>query len=101
MEVRGKTEGWVLLMYAILNLKKVVVMSPKLPRITAFDLLRALRRDGWLPIRQSGSHVTLNHALKKGRITVPNHSGTILKLKTLETILKQAELTTDELQELL
>ncbi|HAH01127.1 MAG TPA: hypothetical protein DCL75_20265, partial [Ktedonobacter sp.] len=48
-----------------------------------------------------GSHVTLKHALKKGRITVPNHSGTILKLKTLETILKQAELTTDELRELL
>ena len=27
-------------------------MSPKLPRITAFELLRALKRDGWQQVRQ-------------------------------------------------
>ena len=77
------------------------MMSPRLPRITAFELLKALRRDGWQAIRQRGSHIALKHAIKKGRITVPNHSGIIIKPKTLETILKQAELTIDELRELL
>ncbi len=32
-------------------------MSPKLPRITAAELLRALRRDGWYEHHQVGSHV--------------------------------------------
>lgn len=34
-------------------------MSPRSPRINAVELLRALKRDGWEQVRQSGSHVTL------------------------------------------
>jgi predicted RNA binding protein YcfA (HicA-like mRNA interferase family) len=76
-------------------------MSPQLPRITAAELLRVLRRDGWQQIRQSGSHVILVHPTKRGRVTVPKHASTTLKLKTLSTILDQAGLTIDELRELL
>jgi predicted RNA binding protein YcfA (HicA-like mRNA interferase family) len=76
-------------------------MSPRLPRITAAELLRALRRDGWQQVRQSGSHVTLKHLRKRGTVTVPKHGHVILKLKTLEMILEQAELTADDLRELL
>ena len=76
-------------------------MSPKSPRITATDVLRALRRDQWEQVRQSGSHVTLKHPTKPGHVTVPKHSHVIIKPKTLETILKQAGLTTDQLRELL
>jgi predicted RNA binding protein YcfA (HicA-like mRNA interferase family) len=76
-------------------------MSPKMPRITAAELLRALRRDGWQQVRQSGSHVTLKHPTKPSIVTVPRHAKVIIKLKTLETILKQAGLTTDDLRELL
>lgn len=73
----------------------------RLPRITAVELLRALRRDGWQPARQSGSHISLKHSTKSGTVTVPKHASVIIKPKTLETILKQAELTADELRELL
>ncbi len=76
-------------------------MTPRLPRITAVELLRALRRDGWEQVRQSGSHVALRHPTKRGQVTVPKHASTILKPKTLESILEQAELTKDDLRELL
>ncbi len=76
-------------------------MSPRLPRVTAFQLLRALRRDGWEQVRQSGSHVTLKHDVKTGTVTVPKHASVIIKLKTLETILEQAGLTVDDLRSLL
>ena len=76
-------------------------MSPKLPRITAVQVLRALRRDGWQQIRQSGSHVTLKHPQKPGHVTVPKHASVTLKPKTLESILEQAGLIVDDLRELL
>ena len=76
-------------------------MSPKLPRITSAQLKRALRRDGWEVVRQSGSHAILKHPKKPGRVTLPIHATVIIKLKTLESILEQAELTVEELQELL
>jgi len=76
-------------------------MSPRSPRINAAELLRALRRDGWEQVRQSGSHVTLKHPTKSGNVTVPKHAQVILKPKTLEAILKQASLTTDNLRDLL
>jgi predicted RNA binding protein YcfA (HicA-like mRNA interferase family) len=76
-------------------------MSARLPRITAADLLRALRKDGWQQVRQSGSHVHLKHPSKPGRVTVPVHAGVIIKPKTLATVLGQAGLTIDELRQLL
>ncbi|MBA2392000.1 MAG: type II toxin-antitoxin system HicA family toxin [Ktedonobacteraceae bacterium] len=69
--------------------------------MNAVELLRALRRDGWEQVRQSGSHVTLKHPTKPGIATVPKHVQVILKPKTLEAILKQASLTTDDLRDLL
>lgn len=76
-------------------------MSRRLPRITAADLLRALRRDGWVQHRQVGSHVQLKHLTKPGRVTVPHHAGIVLKPKTLMAALEQAGLTVDELRALL
>jgi len=76
-------------------------VSPRSPRITAVELLRALRRAKWEPVRQSGSHITLEHPEKPGSVTVPRHATVIIKPKTLGNILKQAELTKDELRELL
>lgn len=76
-------------------------MSPRSPRITAAKLLRALSCDGWKQVRQTGSHVILRHTLKPGRVTIPMHANVIIKPKTLEMILKQAEITSDDLKELL
>ncbi|MDA8187308.1 MAG: type II toxin-antitoxin system HicA family toxin [Dehalococcoidales bacterium] len=76
-------------------------MSPKLPRITAAELIRASAHDGWHPVRQSGSHVILRHPEKTGRVVVANHPRLILAPKTLESILDDASLTADQLRTLL
>lgn len=76
-------------------------MGPRLPHITAMELVRALKRDGWQPARQSGSHMTMKHLHKKGCVIVPIHAVVTIKPKTLVTILKQAELTLEDLYKLL
>jgi predicted RNA binding protein YcfA (HicA-like mRNA interferase family) len=37
-------------------------MSPKLPALTAARMVAILRRHGFEPVRQSGSHLELRHA---------------------------------------
>lgn len=76
-------------------------MSPKLPRVTAVELLKALKHDGWLQVRQHGSHIILKHPIKQGRVTLAMHTKGTMRLKTLESVLEQAELTVDNLRELL
>ena len=76
-------------------------MSPKLPRITARELLRALRRDGWFEDHRRGSHIYLRHPSKPKQVTVPYHAGKTLKPATLAGILDDAELTPDGLERLL
>lgn len=73
----------------------------KVPSLNYDKVLRALRRDGWVIVRQKGSHIrmqksTLNETLK---ITIPAHSP--IKRSTLSHILKQARLTLDEFLNLL
>ncbi|MGH2460090.1 MAG: type II toxin-antitoxin system HicA family toxin [Chloroflexota bacterium] len=76
-------------------------MSPRLPRITASQVVRALQRAGWEVKRQDGSHVQLKHPDQPGLVTVAFHPGTIIKPGTLTGILHQASLTVEELMELL
>lgn len=77
-------------------------MSPKLPRITGNEVIRALRRNGWYIDHHRGSHVYLKHPERPGmRITIPTHSGETIKPKTLQAILKQAELSVADFIELL
>lgn len=74
---------------------------PRLPRVTAAEALRALRRDGWNVDRQSGSHIILMHLTRPGRVTIARHAGAIIKPKTLATILDQAGLTIEAFHKLL
>jgi predicted RNA binding protein YcfA (HicA-like mRNA interferase family) len=76
-------------------------VSPKLPRVTATELLRALRRDHWEVKRQDGSHIQLKHPDKPGLVTVAYHAGAIIKPAVLTSILKQAGLSADDLRGLL
>ena len=52
------------------------------------ELLRILKRDGWYPVSQSGSHVKLKHDNKKGVIVFPNHGSRELG-KGLENKIKK------------
>ena len=74
-------------------------MAPKLPRITAAELLRALRLDGWAPLRQSGSHVQLGHPSKPGRVTISGKSSDDLAPGTLNSIFKQAGFMGQDMKE--
>lgn len=55
------------------------------------DLLKELKKDGWVEKEQKGRHLQLIHPLTKGKVTLPIHSGDIPK-GTLNAILKQAGL---------
>ena len=77
-------------------------MSPRAPRLTGRRLERALLRAGWHLHHSCGSHFHYRHADRPGRqITIPIHTGEIIPQKTLRSILEQADMTLDELIELL
>jgi predicted RNA binding protein YcfA (HicA-like mRNA interferase family) len=76
-------------------------VSPRLPRLTAREVLSALGHAGWYPDHQRGSHVYLKHPTQPGYVTVPVHSGEVIKPKTLLAILAQAGLSVGEFGDLL
>jgi predicted RNA binding protein YcfA (HicA-like mRNA interferase family) len=73
----------------------------KVPVLNYEKVVRALQRDGWVVVRQRGSHIRLQtHTVKETlKIIVPVHRP--IKRSTLSHILKQAKLTVDRLNELL
>jgi predicted RNA binding protein YcfA (HicA-like mRNA interferase family) len=75
-------------------------MSEKLPRVTATDIIRALEKAGFFLSRQSGSHKIYKNTQGR-RVTVPYHAGDVLHPKVLKSILKDSELTVDDLKHLL
>ena len=48
----------------------------RMPQVTARELIRFLKSQGFLEDRQSGSHLTLWHEDKKLSVTIPVHTGT-------------------------
>ena len=73
---------------------------PKLPAISGKELARALERSGFVLKRQSGSHLLFEHP--DGRITtVPVHSSKDVPKGTLKAILRDIEITNDQLREMM
>ncbi|MEO5565004.1 MAG: type II toxin-antitoxin system HicA family toxin [Chitinophagaceae bacterium] len=60
--------------------------------MTARELLKKLRMDGWYDVKQKGSHLHLKHPIKKNKITVPIHGSKDIATGTLNQILKDAGL---------
>jgi predicted RNA binding protein YcfA (HicA-like mRNA interferase family) len=72
----------------------------RMPRVEGKDVAAALKRADFRLSHIRGSH----HYFRRPNgslVCVPVHSGVIVDLKTLKSILEQAELTIDELLELL
>ena len=72
----------------------------KVPSLSYKRVINALQRDGWIVIRQKGSHIrlqkrTFNEILK---LTVPAHRP--IKKTTLSQMIKQARLTVEEFNKL-
>ena len=59
--------------------------------MTAKEIIKILKKDGWYEVKQTGSHKQFLHPIKKGKTTVPMHNGDIAP-GTLRSILKQAGL---------
>ena len=74
-------------------------MPPKLPRVSADEVIRSLERLGFVQIRQRGSHITLKKKTSAGDIgcVVPLHRE--LAIGTLRSILRQAAVTPEEFME--
>lgn len=73
---------------------------PRLPRLTAGEIIRVLEKRDFALVRQSGSHKIYRNASGQ-RVTVPFHAGQILHPKTLQSILREAGLSVEELIDLL
>ncbi len=72
----------------------------KLPNITGTELVAVLQAIGFSVARQKGSHIRRKH--DDGRVvTVPVHAGKSIGKGLLLKILRDAELTKDELLDLL
>ena len=74
---------------------------PKLPQVNGRRVIRALEKTGWYIHRTRGSHVIMKHnQLPERRVTIPVHPRP-LKPYVLSKVLQQADLTVEELTELL
>ena len=73
----------------------------KVPNLNYGQVINALRRDGWVIVRQKGSHIRLQkHTTERTlKLTVPAHNP--IKRSTLSHIIKQAYLSVDEFTRLL
>ena len=73
----------------------------KVPSLNYDQVIRALRRDGWIVVRQRGSHIRLQKSTKTEtlKLIVPAHRP--IKRSTLSHILKQADLTVDQFKKLI
>jgi predicted RNA binding protein YcfA (HicA-like mRNA interferase family) len=72
---------------------------PKLPRISSKEAIRALKRLGFEQVRQTGSHVVMKKVTDEGEVgcVVPIHRE--LKIGTLSSVLKQAQVTVEAFTE--
>ena len=73
----------------------------KLPRLSGKEVLKALAKAGFIPVRQRGSHVVMSKLTGEVKITlvVPLHQE--MDKGTLLEIIRQAKLTREEFLNLL
>jgi predicted RNA binding protein YcfA (HicA-like mRNA interferase family) len=72
----------------------------RLPTLTAQKIIRALKKAGFVLVRQRGSHYQMKHPERLQRTLIPVHGGDIGR-GLLKHILKQAWLTEEEFSKLL
>ena len=63
-------------------------MSRRLPRLNASEVVRVLRRHGFVLVSQRGSHQKWRNPETSRQVTVPFHRGKQLPLGTLNNILE-------------
>jgi predicted RNA binding protein YcfA (HicA-like mRNA interferase family) len=73
----------------------------KIPSVSYQDVIHALQRDGWVVVRQKGSHIRLQKhtSTETLKLTVPAHRP--IKRSTLSHILKYANLSVEDFLKIL
>lgn len=62
----------------------------RMPQVTARELVRFLKKQGFVEDRQAGSHLTLKDPISNTSVTVPVHTGTDLGRGLAVKLLKDA-----------
>jgi predicted RNA binding protein YcfA (HicA-like mRNA interferase family) len=75
-------------------------LTPKLPAITAKELVRVAEQLGFTFRRQSGRHAIDVRASDHARVVIPMHGGD-LKRKTLRAIISDLKISVEEFAQLL
>jgi predicted RNA binding protein YcfA (HicA-like mRNA interferase family) len=76
-------------------------MSPRLPALTARQVIERLRKVGFVFDRQAkGSHEIWYDPASKRRTVIPNHPGVAIPRATLRAILKQAGISPEDFLQL-
>jgi len=72
----------------------------KIPMISGLEVIKRLRKAGFIAVRQKGSHIRLEKRIEEGmiKLTVPLHDE--MKKGTLNRIIKDAGLTLEEFESL-
>lgn len=68
----------------------------RMPQVTAQELVRFLKAQGFTEDRQSGSHLTLWHKDRQITVTVPMHTGRDIGRGLAIRILKDAGFTVED-----
>ncbi len=66
-------------------------------QISGKDLARIVERHGWILLRVTGSHHIYGQSRSVVRLSIPIHANRPLKFGLLKHLLKQANLTENEL----
>ena len=72
-----------------------------MPELPYGDMVRGLQRDGWVVVRQRGSHIRMQKHIGERilKVIIPAHKP--VKRSTLSHILKQAEMDLDKFLKLI
>jgi len=73
-------------------------LSERLPVLSGREIIKALAKVGFVPVRQKGSHVFLKHVDRR-RTVVPLHEE--VNKSTLMDIIEQTKLTKQEFLKLI
>jgi predicted RNA binding protein YcfA (HicA-like mRNA interferase family) len=74
----------------------------KIPVLTARDVIRGLKKAGFLLYRQArGSHEIWYNPVTKRRTTIPNHPGVDIPKGTLKAVLKEADISLEKFLKLI
>ncbi len=77
-------------------------MPDALPSLKARQVVRALKRAGFVERRQKGSHLILYNQATKQRVTIPMHRGKDIKKPLLRKIIEnEAKMKVEEFLKLL